>query len=147
MLATGHGSSSTTRKAGPCGPALGSCAAPTATVGASGQMSEWRKNSYGCGRLHHHVGTGRFERLFPGVYRMCNAPVAPHDDLLLAWVWSNYRATISHESALALYGLSDVMPSRVQLTVPPSFGRSSSPFAVHRSPLAEDDVTIYDGVP
>jgi hypothetical protein len=32
------------------------------------------------------------------------APAAPNDELLLAWVWSNYRGAISHDSALALLG-------------------------------------------
>ena len=96
--------------------------------------------------LQYHIRTGRFERLFPGVYRLTNAPGSPHDDLLLAWVWSNYRAAISHESALALYNLSDVLPSRVQMTVPPSFRRSSSPFEIHRSQLCDDEVQSFEGV-
>lgn len=32
--------------------------------------------------LHHHTRTGRFERTFPGVYRLAIAPLSPHDDLL-----------------------------------------------------------------
>jgi predicted transcriptional regulator of viral defense system len=97
--------------------------------------------------LHYHVRTGRFARVFAGVYRLRAAPPAPHDDLLLAWVWSNYRGVISHESALALYALSDVMPSRVQLTVPPGFARTTGRFDLHRARLADDDVTTYEGLP
>jgi len=63
--------------------------------------------------VHHHVRAGRFERIYPGVYRLAIAPPAQHDDLLLAWVWSNYRDAISHDSALALYGLSDLLPPRL----------------------------------
>lgn len=96
--------------------------------------------------LHYHLGTGRFERCFPGVYRVTRAPIAPHDDLLQAVVWTNYRGAISHESALALYGLSDVMPSQVELTVPLDFGRSSSLYVLHRTTLPPHDVTEYDGV-
>lgn len=96
--------------------------------------------------LHYHVGTGRFERCFPGVFRLSRAPLAPHDDLLLAQVWTNYRGVISHHSALALYTLSDVMPHRVHLTVPLDFRRTTSPFVLHRSTLPPDDVTDYDGV-
>jgi predicted transcriptional regulator of viral defense system len=96
--------------------------------------------------LHHHVSTGRFERVLPGVYRLASAPLSPRDDLLLAWVWSNYRGAISHESALALYGLGDLMPMRVQLIVPPDFRRSSGPFDLHWSELPEEDVALYEGV-
>ena len=96
--------------------------------------------------LHHYTHTGRIERVFLGVYRLTIAPLSPHDDLLQAWVWSNYRGAISHESALALYDLSDVMPSRVQITVPPNFRRQTDRFDVHRSSLPEDDVAFYEGL-
>jgi predicted transcriptional regulator of viral defense system len=97
--------------------------------------------------LSYHVGTGRFERTSPGIFRLTLAPIARHDDLLFAWVWSNYRATISHESALALYELSDVMPGRVQITVPPTFGRQTDLFDLHWASLREEEVTTYDGLP
>src|SRR5579875_1378804 len=60
--------------------------------------------------LRYHTRTGRFERVFPGVYRLRVAPISPYDEYLLAWIWTNYRGAISHESALALYDLGDVMP-------------------------------------
>ncbi len=106
-------------------------------------------HEYGIGKalLSYHTRTGRFERIFPCVYRLQRAPVASHDSLLLAWVWSNYRGVISHESALALYELSDVLPSRVQITVPPNMWRPSAPFDLHRSSLQEDEVTTYEGLP
>jgi predicted transcriptional regulator of viral defense system len=99
--------------------------------------------------LHYHTKTSRFERLYPGVYRLRIAPFARHDDVLRAWVWSNYRGVISHESALALYELSDVMPGHVHLTVPFDFGRNvppDAPFVLHRSQLQDSDVGTYEGV-
>src|SRR5579864_5473081 len=92
---------------------------------------------------------GRYERVYPGTYRMAIAPTSPHDELLLAWVWSNYRGVISHESALALYGLSDLLPSQVHLTVPLDFRRASGPFRTHRlrEPLPASDQTMYEGLP
>ena len=104
--------------------------------------------TYGLGDrlLHYHVRTGRFERCFPGVFRLSRAPIAQHDELLQTIVWTNYRGAVSHESALALYGLADVMPSRIHLTVPLDFRRGTSSFVLHRSTLAPEDVTAYDGV-
>jgi predicted transcriptional regulator of viral defense system len=97
--------------------------------------------------LHHHIRTGRFERVYPGVYRFAIAPVVPHDDLLRALDWSNYRGAVSHESALALYDLADVMPSRVHITVPTSFRRADIPsFDVHWSNLPDDQIALYDGI-
>jgi hypothetical protein len=97
--------------------------------------------------LSYHVKAGRFERLYPGVFRLRIAPVSRHDDLLLAWVWSNYRATISHESALALFQLSDILPSQIHLTVPPSFRREPHAFKLHWATLSDEDVTTYEGLP
>jgi predicted transcriptional regulator of viral defense system len=96
--------------------------------------------------LTYHVSTGRFERTFPGVYRVRRAPLAPNDQYLQAWVWSNYRGAISHESALALYGLSDVMPVQVHLMVPPTFRRRGAPFVLHWVQLPDTDVTMHEGV-
>ncbi|MDB5059110.1 MAG: hypothetical protein JWO59_2582 [Chloroflexi bacterium] len=97
--------------------------------------------------IHHHVHSGRFERVFPGVYRLSVAPFSPHDDLWQAWIWSNYRGAISHESALQLFGLSDVLPSRVQITVPPSVRRvASGQFEVFISDLTEEDTILYEGL-
>lgn len=96
--------------------------------------------------LHHHTQRGRFERVYRGVYRMHNAPLARQDAYLRAWIWSNYRGVISHESALELYGLSDVLPSRVHLTVPPRFIRTAPGYRVHRSMLAPEEVIEYEGL-
>lgn len=96
--------------------------------------------------LRYHVQRGRFERIYPGVYRLTIAPVSRHDDLLLAWAWSNQRGVISHASALALYGLSDLLPTRIHLTVRPDFRRASAPYIIHRAPLPEHERISYDGV-
>jgi predicted transcriptional regulator of viral defense system len=96
--------------------------------------------------LHYHTATRRIERMLPGVYRFHAAPVSPDDEYFLAWVWTNYRGAISHESALALYELGDALPSVVHVTVPRPFLRTSSPFRVHRAPLPDDEVRMYHGV-
>jgi len=96
--------------------------------------------------LSYHTRTGRFEHVLPGVFRLASAPISANDDLLLAWVWSRYRGAISHESALALYGLSDLMPTRVHLTVPPHERRRTNLFVLHRARLAADEVAPYGGV-
>ena len=96
--------------------------------------------------LAYHCQTGRFERAFPGVYRLRRAPIAENDEYLQAWVWSNYRGAISHESALTLYDLSDVMPVQVHLTVPPNFRRRSAPYVLHWSDLPKSDVATREGV-
>lgn len=96
--------------------------------------------------IQHHRARGRFERVFPGVYRLSVAPISAIDDYLRAWVWTNYRGAISHESALTLYGLSDLLPVRIHVTVPRPFHRTSADYYVHLGALPTEDVQLYDGV-
>lgn len=109
-----------------------------------------RRDAHGYGLtdslLRYHTHTGRFERTLPGVYRLHAAPISPYDEYLLAWVWTNYRGAISHESALALYDLGDVLPTQVHVTVPRPFHRTSAPFKVHLAPVPESDARMYNGV-
>lgn len=109
-----------------------------------------RRDALGYGltdqHLQHHLVTGRFERILPGVYRLKIAPISPLDDYLLAWVWTHYRGAISHESALALYDLADILPTRLHVTVPRPFDRTSGHYQVHLSSLPAEDTLMYDGV-
>lgn len=56
------------------------------------------------------------------------------------------RAAVSHESALAAFELSDALPAKHHLIVPPGF-RKEPPVGVtlHRATLREEDVTDRDG--
>ncbi len=117
-------------------------------LGQSGYFDRGDAHGYGIydNLLGYHTRTGRFERVFPGVYRLSVAPIGLYDEYILAWVWTNYRGAISHESALALYALADVLPTRVQVTVPRPFHRTSAPYEVHLAPLPADEVQMYNGV-
>lgn len=97
--------------------------------------------------LGHHTSTGRFERVAPGVYRLAVAPFHPQDELIRAWVWTNYRGVISHDSALALLGLSDLLPNRLHLTVPRGFRRETGAYVLHYRDLPDSDQTTWEGLP
>lgn len=71
--------------------------------------------------LDHHVNAGRFLRVQRGIYRLRDFPSADHEDLVVAWLWSGEQGVASHETALLLHGLSDVLPARVDLTLPTSW--------------------------
>jgi predicted transcriptional regulator of viral defense system len=67
--------------------------------------------------LAHHNRRGRFERVRRGLYRLRDYPTAPHEQIRAGWLTMSDKAVVSHESALELLGLADVMPDRVHLTV------------------------------
>ena len=68
--------------------------------------------------LLKHVKAGRVARDRRGVYRLVHFPAGDREDLAVIWLWSDSVAVFSHQTALSLHGLSDVMPNRVHVTLP-----------------------------
>ena len=68
--------------------------------------------------LLKHVRAGRIRRVRRGIYRLVHFPAGDHDDLVVAWLWSEQAGIVSHQTALALHGLSDALPAHVHLTLP-----------------------------
>src|SRR5271163_3544358 len=101
--------------------------------------------------LAHHAKSGRFIRVRQGLYRFREYPTSPREDVIAAWLATGREtAVVSHESALDILGLSDVVPEVVHLTVPRAKRyRSASPgVAIHTSVrhLDKSDVVVRDGV-
>ena len=92
--------------------------------------------------LDYHVSTGAFERTEHGLYRLADMPVAEDDDLIRLSLWSRNRAdepqaVVSHESALVLHELTELLPDRIHLTVPPGFRKEPPRGCVlHKAALA-----------
>ena len=51
----------------------------------------------------------------------------PNEDLFIAWLETGPNSVISHDSALALYDLSDALPAAIHLTVPLGLATASWP--------------------
>jgi predicted transcriptional regulator of viral defense system len=68
--------------------------------------------------LAHHQNAGRIVRVRRGIYRLTHYPPGDHEELVTAWLWSESLGVISHQTALSLQGLSDVMPPQIHLTLP-----------------------------
>ncbi len=98
---------------------------------------------------------GRLERMSRGVYRIAHYPAERLAQYREAILWAQAsngpeRIALSHETALLLYGISDVNPARVNLTVPASTRlRRVRPkwIAIHRADLAPDEMQRYEGMP
>jgi predicted transcriptional regulator of viral defense system len=94
---------------------------------------------------------GVLKRVSWGLYRLTRFPHSTFDQYVEATLWPlSARAVISHESALALYGLSDVNPAQVHATVPKSFRiRREVPkwLVLHRADVSDADWHVHEGVP
>ncbi len=97
--------------------------------------------------LSYHVHSGRFLRLRRGVYRLAHFPETSHADLFIAWLAAGERAVISHESALLLYGLNDLLPTEIHLTVPRTASRRLPGVRFHTTRLNPEEITIRQGLP
>ena len=102
----------------------------------------------------YHVRMGHWVREYRGIYRLATFPRPDRPDLTLWFLWSRNRQDVpqgvySHQTALTLYDLSDVMPAKLHMTVPPSFRRSAplpKTLVIHRAELSKDDVGKSLGV-
>ncbi|MFN8224420.1 MAG: type IV toxin-antitoxin system AbiEi family antitoxin domain-containing protein [Gaiellales bacterium] len=68
--------------------------------------------------VHHARPGGRYERIRRGLYRLRHFPSSPEEHVVAAWVALPPPAVVSHESALELWELSDVIPNAVHITLP-----------------------------
>jgi predicted transcriptional regulator of viral defense system len=101
--------------------------------------------------LVHHVRTGRIVRLQRGVYRVVHFPAGEHEALVAAWLWSDRTGVISHQTALALHGLSDALPARVHLTLPSAWRhrrfRTPVEVVLHHADVLSEERSWFGAVP
>ena len=82
-------------------------------------------------RMHtHYRQNGDWIEIDRGIFRLAQFPNSPDEDYVRWSLWSRNRndepqAIISHESALSIHELSDVMPSKINFIVPPGFRKKA----------------------
>ena len=101
----------------------------------------------------YHLKVGRWQREHRGIYRLTRFPSTDHAQYVLWSLWSCNRQGIpqgvySHQTALSLFDLSDLMPARLHMTVPHAFRRNSptpSELFLHRGKIGPDEVEERQG--
>lgn len=96
----------------------------------------------------YHVRAGHWIREHRGIYRLERFPASDEEQLVLWSLWSANRREVpqgvySHATALAIHEISDAMPAKLHMTVPPAFRRLGPPPAVlvlHRAELRGPDI-------
>jgi len=73
--------------------------------------------------LVKYLNSGKIIRIRRTVYRLKHFPPGQQEDLVALWLWSDRAGIFSHETALMLHELSDVLPARAHLTVPAKWRR------------------------
>lgn len=103
-------------------------------------------------RMHsHYKQSGQWLEIDRGVFRLAQFPNSPDEDYVRWSLWSRDRkgepqAVFSYDSALAIHGLSDVMPSKIHFTVPSGF-RKKTPKGciVHKGKISSDEKEQREG--
>ncbi|TCP56405.1 hypothetical protein EV191_101348 [Tamaricihabitans halophyticus] len=88
----------------------------------------------------HHADHGNWVRVERGLFRLPGWPSHPEDAYARWMLWSGGQAVVSHDSALATHGLSDINPARVHLTVPSGFRATHDAVITHTGSLRDSDV-------
>lgn len=88
------------------------------------------KLGYSASKRNYHVGAGNWTREAHGIFRLALFPRPERPDLILWWLWSRDRSghplgVYSHRTALTLHDLTDLMPARIDMTVPKKFRRGT----------------------
>lgn len=114
-----------------------------------------RELGYTNSKQHYHARAGNWIREGRGVYRLAFFPEPERPDLILWWLWSRDRSNTpqgmyGHQTALSLFELTDLNPSKLDMIVPKRFRRGvplPSILRLHRDGVSEDDVTTVHDVP
>ncbi len=101
----------------------------------------------------YQVRVGNWMRVHRGVYRLARYPQEDNAQLILWALWARDRrgrpqGVYSHLTALRIHELSDAMPARLEMTVPPAFRRRApipSGLVLHRGVLGESDILRRSG--
>jgi predicted transcriptional regulator of viral defense system len=81
--------------------------------------------------ISHHVRKGTFIRVRRGLYRLTRFPSSPYEEVIAAWLgFDSEKAVVSHDTALQLFDLADVVPTKIHLTAPRSYRSRKAPSGV-----------------
>jgi len=123
---------------------------------ASGQhgfftSSQAREFGIGPDLLSHAVKRGKFLRVHRGVYRFRDYPGFHREEVVAAWLAAGKDvAVVSHESALDLLELSNVIPNAIHLTVDRAhrYLKPTPGVILHTTtrPFEPSDLTVREGI-
>jgi len=100
--------------------------------------------------LNQQKNRGYIESVFHGIYRFSQFPISNNEDLMVIWLWSKGEGIFSNETALLHHQLSDVLPRKIHITLPPSHSRQRKPpkgVIPYYDDVPDDDITWHGELP
>lgn len=101
--------------------------------------------------LIKHCRAGRATRIRRGIYRLVHFPAGHQEELTVLWLWSERAGVFSHQTALTLHDLSDVLPWQIHLTLPTAWKhrrfRVPEGVVIHHDDIVVEDLAWFGAVP
>ena len=89
----------------------------------------------------------KFSRVAWGIYRITLFPTTSYDDFFMAVLKSGTNSVISHNSALSIYDLSDILPGEIHIIIPQTRSRRRKGIKYHICRISKNEITSYKGLP
>lgn len=113
-----------------------------------------RAQAFACGgtanTIRRRIRTGRWERLYPKVYRLAGTPVTWQQRAIAATFHLGSDVALSFRAAASLRGLPGFRRDEIEVTVKRNRNRTRQrDVTIHwtTEPIPKEDVTIIDGIP
>lgn len=111
------------------------------------------KSGYSRSNFHLNIDSKSWTQEGRGMYRLARYPITDRPELVLWYLWSRNQKDIpqgvwSHETALDIHELSDIMSSKMHMTVPLNFRRRIEKpkiLCLHHENLNKSDIEIRQG--
>lgn len=108
---------------------------------------------YSRSNFHRFLKTGEWIKEIRGIYRLAQYPIQDRPELVLWTLWSRNKkgkpqGVWSHETALDIHELTDVMPAKMHMTVPKGFRRTQivpKVLTLHYGDLPSQDIEVRQG--
>lgn len=116
------------------------------------------KQAEACGysshHFNHHVNSGEWVKEDRGLFRLATYPASPEQVYMRWQLWTRNRqdrpqGCLSHETALFIYKISDILPNKIHMTVPRDFRRNikiPGILVLHHRNLPADSMQIESGL-
>lgn len=122
-------------------------------VGQNGYLTTTQAAAAGVERhaLIMMARRGELEPVSHGVYRLTAVPPGAFDQYIAATLWPyGTEGVLSHDTALAIYELSDINPAKIHLTVPRTYRirrRIPGVYIIHHADLTAKQKRVWEGLP
>jgi hypothetical protein len=97
------------------------------------------------------VGEHKAEQVALDVFHLTHFPRSDHEELVTLWLQTDRRGVISHDTALLIHELSDILPRRRHITVPPGWDpgarKLGNKVVLHHAEIGEHEIRWLGPVP